>query len=101
MAADAVIENPDGTITVGKEEVFDGDVLNERLAELEVRAAAVRTDPDCTATVEEAWGDLYPRIVKQDSSPDLTFYPDAIAADRTLVLAAEWDERRPSDRRGS
>ena len=96
MAADAVIQNPDGTITVVKEEVFDGDVLNERLAELDVRAAAVRADPDCTATIAEAWGDLYPRIIKQDSSPDVTFYPHAIPADRTLVLAAEWDDRRPS-----
>ena len=100
MAADEVIQNPDGTITVVKEEVFAGDVLNARLAELEVRAAAVRADPDCTATVEQAWGDrggdLYPRIVKQDSSPGVTFYPDAIPADRTLVLAAEWDDRRPS-----
>jgi Clp amino terminal domain, pathogenicity island component len=34
------------------------------------------------------------RIVKQDSSPDVTFYPDAIPTDRTLVLAAEWDARR-------
>ena len=96
MATDAVIQNPDGTITVVKEGVFDVDVLNERLAELEVRAAAVRTDPDCTATLEEAWDDLYPRIVKQDSSPGVTFHPDAIPADRTLVLAAEWDARRPS-----
>lgn len=91
-----MIQNPDGTITVVKEEVFDADVLNEQLAELEVRAAAVRADPDCTATLEEAWGDLYPRIVKQDSSPGVTFDPDAIPADRTLVLAAEWDDRRPS-----
>jgi hypothetical protein len=93
-------QNPDGSITAVKEEVFDGDVLNERLAELEVRAAAVRADPDCTATVDEAWcdlgGDLYPRVVKQDSSPGVTFYPDAIPADRTLVLVAEWDDRRPS-----
>ena len=100
MAVDAVIRNPDGTITVGREEVFNVDVLNERLAELEVEAAAVRADPDCTATIEEAWGDLggdlYPRVVKQDSSPGVTFYPDAIPADRTLVLAAECDDRRPS-----
>jgi Clp amino terminal domain, pathogenicity island component len=100
MAADAVIQNPDGTITVVKEEVFAGDVLNARLAELEVRAAAIRADPDCTATVEEAWsdpgGDLYARIVKQDSSPGVTFDPDAIPADRTLVLAAECDDRRSS-----
>lgn len=91
---DRAIQNPDGTITVVKEEVSDGDGLNGRLAELEVRARAVRLDPDCTSTIEQAWGDLYPRIVKQDSSPDVTFYPDAIPTDRTLVLAAEWDARR-------
>jgi hypothetical protein len=95
-AVDAVIQNPDGAITVVKEEVFTVDVLNERLAELGVRAAAVRADPDCTATIEDAWGDLYPRIVKQDTSPGLTFYPDAIPADRTLVLATECDDRRSS-----
>jgi ClpA/ClpB-like protein len=95
-AVDAVIQNPDGTITVVKEEVFSVDVLNEQLAELGVRAAAVRADPDCTATIEDAWGDLYPRIVKQDSSPGVTFDPDAIPSDRTLVLAAECDDRRPS-----
>ena len=95
-----MIQNPDGTITVVKEEVFNVDVLNERLAELEVRAAAVRADPACTAKLEEAWGDLggdlYPRVVKQDNSPGVTFDPDAIPADRTLVLAAECDDRRPS-----
>ena len=95
-AVDALIQNPDGTITVVKEEVFSVGVLNARLTELGVRAAAVRADPDCTATIEDAWGDLYPRIVKQDSSPGVTFDPDAIPADRTLVLAAEWDARRPS-----
>ena len=90
--ADVVIQNPDATITVLKEEVFDVVALNERLAELEVRAAAVRADPDCTETIEEAWGDLYQRVVKHDSSPGVTFYPDAIPADRTLVLAAECDD---------
>ncbi len=38
----------------------------------------------------------YPRVVKQDSSPGVTFYPDAIPANRTLVLAAECDDTRPS-----
>ena len=91
-----MIQNPDGTITVVKEEVFDVDVLNERLAELEVRAAAVRADPrlhrDDRGGVGRSGGDLYPRVVKQDSSPGVTFYPDAIPADRTLVLAAECDD---------
>ena len=96
LCGGALIQNPDGTITVVKEEVFSVDVLNARLAELGVRAAAVRADPDCTATIKDAWGDLYPRIVKQDSSPGVTFDPDAIPADRTLVLATECDDRRPS-----
>ena len=53
-AVDALIQNPDGTITVVKEEVFSVGVLNARLTELGVRAAAVRADPDCTATIEDA-----------------------------------------------
>ena len=42
-------------------------------------------------TLEEALGDpgvILPAGRKQDSSPCVTFYPDAIPADRTLVLAA-------------
>ena len=50
-----MIQNPDETITVVKEEVLEGDVLNAWLGEREVRAAAVRADRDCTATIEEAW----------------------------------------------
>jgi hypothetical protein len=86
-----MIENADSTITVTREEVFEAVGLNEQLAELGIRAKALRADPTCSSTVAEAdWGDLYPRIVIQDHpAPGVTIQPDAIPVDQTLVLAAE------------
>jgi hypothetical protein len=86
-----MIENADSTITVTCEEVFAVARLNEQLAELGIRAKALRADPTCRSTVDEVdWGDLYPRIVIQNHpAPGMTFQPDAIPVDQTLVLAAE------------
>jgi hypothetical protein len=85
-----MIENFDGTLTISRDEVFAVAGLNRQLAELGVRATALRADPGCSSSVEEIqWADLYPRIVSQDSSPEVTIDPPAIPDDATLVLAAE------------
>jgi hypothetical protein len=86
-----MIENADSTITVTCEEVFEAAGLNEQLAELGIRAKALRADPTCSSTVAEVdWGDLYPRIVIQNHpAPGVTIQPDVIPFDQTLVLAAE------------
>ena len=86
-----MIANADGTITVTSEEVFAAAELNQQLAELGIRAKALRADPSCSSVVAEVeWGDLYPRIVIQtDPGPRITIRPDSIPVAHTLVLAAE------------
>jgi hypothetical protein len=86
-----VTENPDPTVTITLEEVADVDRLNERLAELGMRAKALLVDPNCTDTVEEVeWGELYPQIVPENGPERrIRIQPDAIPVDHTLVLAVQ------------
>jgi hypothetical protein len=86
-----MIENVDGTITVTPEEVFAAAGLNERLAELGIRATAFRADPSCSSAIAEVVSrDLYPRIVIQNHpAPGVTIEPEAIPVGHTLLLAAQ------------
>jgi len=86
----AVTENSDGTLSIELSDILGVAGLNQRLAELGVRAKAYRMDPHCSASITELdWVRLYPEIVPQNGpSSGIMINPAAIPARTTLVLAA-------------
>lgn len=79
------------TITI--KEISAVPSLNQRLAEVGIRAKAFIANPDCTATIHELepeWIALYPKIVTQNGpAPQITIRPDAIPANATLLLVGQ------------
>jgi hypothetical protein len=89
----AVVHNPDGTVTITIKEISAVNALNQRLADLGIRAKAFRADPTCTATVqwlESEWKALDSKIVTENGpAPQITIQPAMIPADATLVLIGQ------------
>jgi hypothetical protein len=83
-----VVENPDGTLWIDVDDLFEVDGVGERLTQLGVRAIALVPDATCDLAVEEVhWGDLYPRIGPRNGpEPGIIVQPAAIPEGHTLLL---------------
>jgi hypothetical protein len=87
----ALVENPDGSITIPIQDLYAVDDVDRRFTELGVRARVLQADPHhATAVNELDWTDLYPQIVP-DNGPDpwITLRPDAIPTGTTLLLVVQ------------
>jgi hypothetical protein len=89
----AVVDHPDGTVTITIKEISAVSSLNRRLSDLGIRVKALISNPSCTASIQELepeWKALYPTIVTQNGpAPQVTIRPDAIPANATLLLVGQ------------
>jgi hypothetical protein len=87
----ALVENPDGSITIPIQDLYAVDDVDRRFTELGVRARVLQVDPHHATVVNELdWSDLYPQIVPGNGpDPWITLRPDAIPTGTTLLLVVQ------------